>query len=1124
MEELEVFLKMHILYNTPNNFDKILAAGSHSLIRTTDCGVTWEDIYSDTSIPVESDRKTVSCMDICSTQDNHVWFAHKGAIGWSANYEKRLFKTDNANPSLTDWEDLTANVVINGSQVLRSKYITDILNHPTDPQTVWIALSGFGNGQSSMSASLRVLKTSNGGTSWTDISDGLNLMPVNVLKGYSKDDAFHLLLGNDEGVYQLLEGSSIWERISDNIPANVNVRDIEINYSGSLFRIATFGRGIWEAKIPCQEASGTLDITQNTTWLNDKWLSQNIKVKSGNILTLKGRLRLMSNAKIWVEPGAQLIVNGGSLTSACEDMWYGIILLGNPSLSQSANNQGRAYFLNNAIVSNAEYAVSNLNRIPGDGLYPSGGVIQASNSTFRNNKNDIELSNYRHINIYGTENVNISSFYNCIFETTDSYGQTSTNPHVRLHKVNLNKISGNTFEDKRTDIDVIQDGRIGLYTYKSGYILDQICTGFPPPTDCDGDRNQFLNLKYGVKSYELSNPAQFTVQVKNSTFTDCARGIYLMNIPNSEILKNSIVFEDDIIDYYGLYLDFCTNYHIEENVIGYYQNTGNVLNAANNVVGAIVKNQHSENTSVYRNTFNRLAVGTEAIGQNKHSSFNTGLRIQCNEYNNGQTDIFVKEDPNNSTKGIALNQGIANGETDELAGNLFTDIPSGTIFETRRHIINGTNCATFNYHHHKATGQGGVPRVKPTYTTGSLSVNEETTQYNPNSCPDHIDTGGGIIIGPGKSLANEQLLVVEETKAELAILVDGGNTTELKNDVIFANTQDAYDKYSDLMSKEGYISEEVLEEVAAKETGLNKAMVRDVLVANTHAAKSVKVQAKLEQRLDQLPDYMRAQIQEGLTSLSSKEYLELRKAKAKARHDYLINKSVRGLLKDSVDRTENLLTLLSNTGDLGFEYRKLAILDAKDRTVEAEQVLAHMQTMEASTKENENLQDFVNLRTLLNQWKQEGKNMNALVEADINTLKVYSSKNNKAAARAMGVLAANGQLDYLEPVYLPEEAENRSAFRKWSSEGTPANEQDLLKLYPNPAKNYFTVEYSFTSKDKPIVLKVTDVQGKIVYTKTLQYQQDELLIDAKAFQQGTYYVSIFAGKKVIKTKKLKSNK
>jgi hypothetical protein len=81
-----------------------------------------------------------------------------------------------------------------------------------------------------------------------------------------------------------------------------------------------------------------------------------------------------------------------------------------------------------------------------------------------------------------------------------------------------------------------------------------------------------------------------------------------------------------------------------------------------------------------------------------------------------------------------------------------------------------------------------------------------------------------------------------------------------------------------------------------------------------------------------------------------------------------------------------------------------------------------------------------------------------------------------------------------------------------------------MLIFPNPADAFFTVEYSFVSNEQPIVLKISDMNGKVVLTKALQYTRDQLLIDTQNMGKGSYVVSLFAGKKLIKSSTIQIEK
>ncbi len=64
------------------------------------------------------------------------------------------------------------------------------------------------------------------------------------------------------------------------------------------------------------------------------------------------------DGKIIVEPGATLIVDGGTIKNAHPEMWAGIEVWGNTAQHQYAHSggqyhQGRAIFKNGAVIENA---------------------------------------------------------------------------------------------------------------------------------------------------------------------------------------------------------------------------------------------------------------------------------------------------------------------------------------------------------------------------------------------------------------------------------------------------------------------------------------------------------------------------------------------------------------------------------------------------------------------------------------------------------------------------------------------------------------------------------------------------------------------------------------------------
>jgi photosystem II stability/assembly factor-like uncharacterized protein len=110
---------------------------------------------------------------------------------------------------------------------------------PNDEQTAWAALVRT-NGSG-------VFMTTNGGTSWTLRSNGLPMWAPLVIR-VDPSDSNTIYCGTEAGLYRSTDKGMSWARFPG-LPA-VSVYDIRIHPNGSLVRVATHGRGVWQLDIP----------------------------------------------------------------------------------------------------------------------------------------------------------------------------------------------------------------------------------------------------------------------------------------------------------------------------------------------------------------------------------------------------------------------------------------------------------------------------------------------------------------------------------------------------------------------------------------------------------------------------------------------------------------------------------------------------------------------------------------------------------------------------------------------------------------------------------------------------------------------------------------------------------
>ncbi len=142
----------------------------------------------------------------------------------------KLYRTKNGG---TTWTDITAGLPV------ATNYLMDVAIHDFDPSIAYVTFSGYVAGE-------KVYKTCNGGSAWTNISGTLPNIPANCIVHQKKNNG--LYVGTDAGVYFLSDDLSDWVPYKLGLP-NVIIDDLEIHYGVNMIRAATYGRGVWQAKL-----------------------------------------------------------------------------------------------------------------------------------------------------------------------------------------------------------------------------------------------------------------------------------------------------------------------------------------------------------------------------------------------------------------------------------------------------------------------------------------------------------------------------------------------------------------------------------------------------------------------------------------------------------------------------------------------------------------------------------------------------------------------------------------------------------------------------------------------------------------------------------------------------------
>jgi hypothetical protein len=121
---------------------------------------------------------------------------------------------------------------------LPRRYISDISVDPTMPTTIYVSLSGFRAGH--------VFKSTTGGGDWQNISGNLPDVPANAL-AINPLNQRSLFIGTDIGLFQTSDGGATWMLVPG-MPF-VSVFDVTVSANFGFVRVATHGRGVYQAKL-----------------------------------------------------------------------------------------------------------------------------------------------------------------------------------------------------------------------------------------------------------------------------------------------------------------------------------------------------------------------------------------------------------------------------------------------------------------------------------------------------------------------------------------------------------------------------------------------------------------------------------------------------------------------------------------------------------------------------------------------------------------------------------------------------------------------------------------------------------------------------------------------------------
>lgn len=221
----------------PLQFDptdpEVMYYGGNVLNRSTDGGLTWTPISPDLS----SDPEQL---------DPNSGYAIYGVITWvaaSPTDPKRLVVgTDEGRVWTTKDLGTSWTLARRPGGLSPKAWVTRVAFDPRNAGTLYATYSGYRSG----SKRQHVVRSTDFGKRWTDISGNLPAAPVNELVALPDRT---LVVGTDVGVFASKDGGKRWLAVGAGLPV-VPILDLDIDPATKVVTAATFGHGIMRTTLP----------------------------------------------------------------------------------------------------------------------------------------------------------------------------------------------------------------------------------------------------------------------------------------------------------------------------------------------------------------------------------------------------------------------------------------------------------------------------------------------------------------------------------------------------------------------------------------------------------------------------------------------------------------------------------------------------------------------------------------------------------------------------------------------------------------------------------------------------------------------------------------------------------
>lgn len=865
----------------------------------------------------------------------------------------------------------------------------------------------------------------------------------------------------------------------------------------------------------------SIQINNLETLNSDVLKIQNqLLITTGNTLTVKEgvNLEMGANASIKVENGAELILEGVTVTNESEQPWFGIVVVGDDNLSQDSNNQGKVSLLNGTTIENAVKGISlidydsNLAYVWGT----SGGVLHAEQVQFNNCLTSIEFMPYRTVLPDGSFVRNTSYLKGCRISYDDKFHELFQEGAIigaylcGVYGVNIvNCEFINSINDSSSPY--YHSRGKAILSNDSDFSLRADYKGVQPFTESVESlfaRNLIKGFDYGVDYYGAGSLSSSVIE--RTDFIDNRIGLMLRNSTAMVISNNSFTVPS-MFSNLSNFNDVCTvgahlynssKYIVESNsFIGLNENNFGSDDFDSGLI--IESNQSFVDEQVLGNNFNNLSYGMMVYGNNGHVNElgSVGLDLRFNDY--GLDGLNYKDIYLHADASIDAVQGVISNNAIEGAGNRFAakSIANGHI-----EILNPDFSIDYYYTNNS---QNCIPENSPIenvfQTQWSYSNDFQGLLYNGYSGPPKTipfdDPFDKIIISDIKDDYN----VLEDNFKEI---LNGGIKPEIM-EILYDDFSTAQEKFEKLLLGSPYLSDDVLIASIHEVESLGQWLLTEVLCVNAPLSPHVMKEFEVVQPLT---PYL-ASLVYNKDGNSQRHILEL---------------DMKSLREELANKESAFIHTVLHDEDLFNGYQK--VIELYDVDVKCHE----LQLLIESYIKTENYADAISLfneyqscyddnflafKTIEielleaeNNWFQMSPTQQETIELIASQESVFGADYAKAIVK---LTQGYPTIAYSMPI--AEAPEMRSS--NYTTDYKKVD-RSLMFIAPNPARDDVFISYELPEEYENAVLEIHNLKGQKVAQYNLGSFRNVYKINCSDYTTGIYLINLIVDGAIVESSQL----